>query len=218
MKLLFVGDSVTDMHRHRQCDGHVTSYGLGYPFLVAAYLDYCHAGEHTVLNRGDAGNRIVNLYCRVMRDIWQETPDVVTLLIGINDVWHHLLPPESDNTADPVRFDKVYRAIVEETKQKLPKARIILIPPFLLQDPSLEEIKEEMSKVTVYADIVRKIAKIYGCDLLDLQDKFDLAASKNGSRNYLYDGIHPAPAGSALIADAWIDLFEHKINPSKESN
>jgi tRNA G18 (ribose-2'-O)-methylase SpoU len=129
MKLVFFGDSITDMSRNREtADGNVHSYGKGFVFLVAAELLGRNPKEYTVVNRGFAGDHIYDLYARLKRDVWNEEPDVVTILIGINDVEGERNPC---GTSD-ARFEKIYRMLIEETREKVPNVQFILCAPFHL--------------------------------------------------------------------------------------
>ena len=99
MKILFQGDSITDAVRNRE---DVTSLGEGYAFLAAAELSFAATEVHTFINKGISGNRIVDLYARMKADIINLQPDVLSILIGVNDVWHDLL--ESPNGVDAEKF------------------------------------------------------------------------------------------------------------------
>ena len=85
MRILFQGDSITDAGRARDNDKHL---GLGYPRLVDSNLGFDAPGENEFINRGISGNRIVDLYARIKKDIINLAPDFMSILIGINDVWH----------------------------------------------------------------------------------------------------------------------------------
>ena len=85
MKILFQGDSITDAGRSRDNDQYI---GTGYPLLVKSELGYKFPGKYEFINRGISGNRIVDLYARIKADIINIKPDVMSILIGVNDVWH----------------------------------------------------------------------------------------------------------------------------------
>ena len=115
MKILFFGDSITDMGRSRECDkpSQIHSYGSGYPIFVASDLYRENPNAHEVFNRGISGHRIVDLYARIKKDVWNLKPDVLSILIGINDVWHEV---SYQNGVEVERFEKVYRMIIEDSK------------------------------------------------------------------------------------------------------
>ena len=115
MRILFQGDSITDCGRDSNNDSVL---GRGYAHLVSAYLGYSEPGEPTFINKGISGNRIVDVYARMKRDILNYQPDVMSILIGVNDVWHEL--GESPNGVDAEKFFKIYSMLIEEVKEALP--------------------------------------------------------------------------------------------------
>ena len=88
MKILFFGDSITDMYHHKDSDGMPWNYGFGFTFFVAGALQSLDFEKYQIINRGIGGNQLADLYARVKLDVWNEQPDVVNILIGVNDVVH----------------------------------------------------------------------------------------------------------------------------------
>ena len=205
MRILFFGDSITDMSRNREADFAFNSYGYGYPLFVAGELHFNSPQQYEIINRGIGGHRIVDLYARVKKDVWNLKPDVLSILIGVNDVWHELY---GENGVDIRRFDKMYRMLIEDTKKELPDLKIIICEPFILKESATEEKYEEFLQVKEYAKVVKKIAEDYNLPFLPLQDKFDEVTEKYGVKYYLPDGVHPSVAGAKLIANEWLQLFE----------
>lgn len=210
MKLVFFGDSTTDMGRNRTVeDGNVHSYGDGYVFFLAGELLECDPNGYEIVNRGESGNRIYQLYARLKKDVWNENPDVLTILVGINDIEHK----GNETGTDLARWEKIYRMMIEETRERLPNVRIILMEPFdLYLDGADKEIRDvKIATIRRYNEILNTLCKEYGCEFIPLQDKFEEAAKKNGAKNYLYDGCHPNIAGSKLIAREWLKNFKNII-------
>ena len=116
--ILFQGDSITDAGRSRDND---LERGIGYPTLVSAELGLKYPGEYKFINKGISGNRIVDLYARIKCDFINLKPDYLTILIGINDVWHEV---GSRNGVDNKKFFKVYCDLIEEIKTMLPDIKI----------------------------------------------------------------------------------------------
>ena len=86
MKILFYGDSITDMGRNRNdAPGTVYSYGVGYTNFVVGELKYAAPEKYELINRGISGNKVVDLYARLKADVWNHSPDVLSILIGVND-------------------------------------------------------------------------------------------------------------------------------------
>ncbi|MBR1868306.1 MAG: SGNH/GDSL hydrolase family protein [Clostridia bacterium] len=210
MKILFLGDSITDMHRDKTVDdGSVFGYGSGYVFCVAASLYGQDPSKYTVINKGISGNRVVDLYARIKADVWNYEPDVLSILIGINDIWHEL---DRGDGVDLARFEKVYDMLLADTMERFPDMKIILVEPFVLKGSATEEEFGEFTKTYEYAKAVARIAEKRGVYLLPMQRKFDEASEKYGVEPYLFDGVHPGVAGAALIAEEWLKLFKEKID------
>lgn len=210
MKILFLGDSITDMHRNRETEFFYDSYGFAYPLFVEGELAIKYPKQFEVLNKGISGNRVVDLYSRIKIDCWNHKPDVVSIFIGVNDVWHGLFE-EIGNGVDIERFEKVYRMLIDDTKKALPCAKFILVAPFFLEGGATNERMDEFVNIYKYADVVRKIANDYGFPIVDLQEKFTSLAKNNGASHYLYDGVHPTIAASKIIADEWLEVFNSHL-------
>ena len=206
MKILFYGDSITDAGRDYATDHEDASYGNGYVKYIVENLQANGYAREDLINRGISGNRIVDLYSRIKVDCWNHNPDFISILIGVNDVWHEV---EFSNGVEPDRFEKMYRILIEDTKAKLPGVKFLLMEPFVLKGAATvnEGDKwERFLEVYNYAAIVKKLAEEYGLPFLPLQDKFT-AAENAGTPDLLSDGVHPAENGAKLIAEEWLKLF-----------
>ena len=208
MKILFFGDSITDMARSRDVDGQAFGYGVGFVNSIASTLKYENPEKYDIINRGIGGHRIVDLYARIKVDVWNHNPDVISILIGINDIWHEIY---GENGVDLKRFERVYRMLIEDTQEQLPGVKFILCEPFVLKGSATEEKYEEFCEVKKYAAVVKKLAEEYGIPFVALQEKFDEAAGKYGAVHYLYDGVHPDVAGGKLIAKEWLKVFREEM-------
>ncbi len=206
MKVLFFGDSITDMGRNRERND-VFGLGEGYVFYATGDLKRDDPSIE-IINRGIGGNRIVDLYARIKSDVWNHKPDVLSILIGINDVWHEV---NNKNGVELDRFIKIYDILISDTLKVLPNLKIILLEPFVLKGCATEENYERFLEVKEYAKAIKSLADKYSLEFLPLQDAFDKAAEKTCAEYYLYDGVHPDAAGARLIADEWIKLFNEKI-------
>lgn len=218
MKILFFGDSITDAGRNREMSSHMSALGWGFVRCIADRLQGCDPDKYEIVNRGISGNRIVDLYARVKADVWNEQPDVVSILIGVNDIWHEI---SRQNGVDVVRFEKVYRMLLEDTKANLPTAKIILCEPFVLEGSATSNVEEipdryeRFCEVYQYAEVVKKLAKEFELPFLSLQEKLTLGAQKTQAAHYLVDGVHPHVAGATLIADEWVKLFKQEVVGNK---
>ena len=204
MKILFYGDSITDALRKR--DEQRTNYGLGtgYPLQIAGRLSLPDPDRYEFINTGVSGDRIVDLYARVKNAVWNYEPDVLSILIGVNDVWHEIF---HQNGVDIVRFEKVYRMLLDDTIARLPKIKLILMEPFVTEGEVTRERYGEFLAVKEYAKVVRRIAEDYHAAFVPLQEKIDELSAKCDPALVLRDGVHPNYAGCALIAEEWIKVF-----------
>ncbi len=205
MKIIFYGDSITDMGRSKEYDGRAFGYGVGYVNFIAGDLLYKEPKRYVILDRGISGNRIVDLYARVKADVWNEEPDVLSILIGINDVWHEV---SYKNGVDIRRWEKMYRMLLEDTKERFPNLKIMICEPFLLDNAERKDDYDRLVAVKDYAATAKKLAAEYGATFVPLQAAFDEAAKNGDGAKYLFDGVHPDAAGARLIANEWLKAFE----------
>ena len=204
MRILFQGDSITDAGRSRD-DNSIL--GRGYPLLVEAALGLEAPNEHEFLNRGISGNRIVDVYARIKSDIINLKPDVMSILIGVNDVWHEL--GESPNGVSAEKFFKIYSMLIEEVKEALPNIKIMIMEPFVLEACSTTEHWEFFStEVAKRASMARRIAEKYNLPFIKLQEGFDDLAKKAPNSYWLGDGVHPTPKGHEFIKNQWLKAFK----------
>ena len=205
MRILFQGDSITDADRSRQDNSRL---GVGYPRLVEASLGLEEPNKHEFLNRGISGNRIVDLYARIKADIINLKPDLMSILIGVNDVWHEL--SENPNGVDADKFFKVYSMLIEEVLESLPNIKIMILEPFVLQGCSTVENWDYFSKeVPARAEMAKRIAKKYNLPFIPLQKGFDELSKKAPQEYWLGDGVHPTAKGHEFIKNEWLKAFKN---------
>ena len=206
MKILFQGDSITDTGRNTE-RGSLLNIGQGYAMLCSAALAAKYPQQFSFINRGISGNRIVDVYARIKVDCWNLAPDVLSILIGVNDVWHEI---GGQNGVEADRFFRVYKMLVEDTKKALPNVRMILMEPFVLNCGAAADNWDYFKTETALrADAVRTIAAECGQIFLPLQKMFDEAdADAPQSGYWLADGVHPSAAGHELIKRQWLKAFK----------
>lgn len=203
--ILFQGDSITDCARGN-------GLGDGYALMASAQLGLENPGEYSFYNRGISGNRIVNVYARIKADIINLKPDYMSILIGVNDVWHEF---DGHNGVEADKFEKIYCMLIEEIKESLPNVKIMIMEPFCLRARATENTEEHPDKWNIFNAEVKKraekskiVAEKYNLAFIPLQNKFD-EASKMAPNNYwLEDGVHPTAAGHELIKREWIKVFK----------
>jgi len=205
MKIVFFGDSITDATRNKELDFMASSYGFGYVHNVAEQIMSNEPNKYVIYNRGISGNRVVDLYARIKKDLWNLEPDLISIFVGTNDVWHEI---KYSNGVELDRFEKVYRMMIEDTKKVLPNAKMILIAPFIMKGSRTEEQFDEFLYVYEYAKVVEKLAKEYGLGFVELQSKMNEKAELYGTEFITFDGVHPNITGAKIISDAWLTEFE----------
>lgn len=212
MNILFQGDSITDAGRVKDTFiGTSLEMGCGYANQVTAYLSYHQPDKYCFYNRGISGNKVTDVYCRIKRDCWELKPDIISLLVGVNDIYQEFV---IKNGVEINRFKRIYEMFISDTLDVLPKVKFILLEPFILNGSVIKDFYEEFrSKIFFYAEAIRQIAEKYGAQFVPLQNLFDLKA-KGSPQNWLIDGIHPTPAGHYLIAQQWLEAF-NKLAISK---
>lgn len=204
--ILFQGDSITDASRNRDCTiGFGPDMGSGYAILAAGKLLADNPGKKfRCINRGISGNRIVDLYARWKVDAINLKPDVLSILIGVNDTWHEFA---LQNGVEPERYETIYRMLLEWTRRELPEVRFVLCEPFCL----LSELvtPEWIAEVKQRGEIVKKLASEFNAVFVPLQAVLEEAAEKAGDNLViLRDGVHPTLAGSQIIANQWLKYVE----------
>lgn len=209
--ILFQGDSITDCSRSREPDAQ--NRGSGYATMVSGVLGAQEPYSYTCYNRGISGNRVVDLYARIRSDMINLKPDYISILIGVNDVWHEV---SQKNGVDAEKFELVYNLIIEELKRELPEAKIMILEPFVLpgratsNSPEIPNRWEIFStEVKLRAQAAARVAEKHGAVFVPLQERFDKANADAPAPGYwLYDGVHPTAAGHELIKQEWLKAFE----------
>lgn len=186
MKILFQGDSITDAGRDRS-DPHRLA---GYTRLVADAL-----GEtHEYLNLGISGNRCIDLLERYERDFRAICPDVVALLIGINDVWRRY---DSNLYTSPAEFRHNLTELLSRIKRDNPAGKLILLEPFLLPAPAMRHWRRDLAEII---QEVRDAAVAFADVFIPLDGLFAEACMHMEWEKLSFDGVHPAEEGQKLIA------------------
>lgn len=207
--ILFQGDSITDAGRSRD---HNNYMGQGYPHLIKASFNATAPLAYTFYNRGISGNRIVDVYARIKADIINLAPDFMSILIGVNDVWHELA---FQNGVDTDKYERIYSMLIEEVRTALPDVKILIMEPFVLPaSATTGELEDGRDKYAVFrtevaarAAAARRVAQKYDLPFLPLQEVFDKACESAPADYWLSDGVHPTEAGHALIAKLWSEKF-----------
>lgn len=201
-RILFQGDSITDGARGRNADpNHIL--GHSYAFLVAAKFGALYPERHLdFLNRGISGNKIPDLAKRWQTNTIDLKPTVVSILIGVNDIWH---PMNAGQKVSVSEFETGYDKLLAETVAALPDAKIILCEPFITPGKATSEKWDIwQGHVKQFQSVVAKLGAKYHVPVVKLQRVFDDACKRAPAEYWVWDGVHPTYAGNQLIADEWV--------------
>ncbi|WP_345953125.1 SGNH/GDSL hydrolase family protein [Mucilaginibacter sp. PAMB04168] len=201
--ILFQGDSITDSGRNRTNTSPNSNgmLGSGYPYLASADLLLKNPGkDFKIYNRGISGNKVFQLADRWDADCLQIKPNVLSIMIGVNDFWH-TLTNGYQGTIDTYRTD--YRKLLDRTKQALPDVKFIIGEPFAVK--GVKSVNDNWyPKFNEYRRVAREIAAEYDAPFIPYQDVFDEAQKTTPGSYWTADGVHPTLAGANLMAQAWL--------------
>lgn len=200
--VVFQGDSITDAGRSREHDSanDPAALGSGYVGLIAREVLAKPANaEMRIFNRGVSGNRSLDLLVRWERDTLALAPDVVSILVGVNDTWHRHLPGGVGIKVP--RYAAFYRMLIEDTLERRSNCRLVLCEPFALpggqfRDEWMGELNERMA-------IVRGLAREFRATVVPFHQTFAEAMKRHPAADLAADGVHPTLLGHQLMAAAW---------------
>lgn len=202
--ILFQGDSITEAWRDPRVLVANSRLGLGrgYPFILASALRAAYPErDYRLLNRGVSGNRVSDLQRRWNDDTISLSPDLLSILIGVNDF---RLRGRPDSGATKESFESRYRALLDATRSVLTRTRLVLVEPFLLRTNDIAHAW--FAEFDYYRAVVARLASDFDATFVPLQDHFDLLSNRRPPVYWAADGVHPTLAGHAAIADRWRNL------------
>lgn len=196
---MFAGDSITDCRR-RETDN---ALGYGYPLRIVGQWGLAHPDRAPVwLNSGIGGNKVADLTARWQTDVLDARPDVVSIMVGINDCASRYLGDDGPVTADAYR--EGYIQLLTPLSER--GVELILMEPFLL--PVNDDQRRWREDLDVKIQVVRDLARRFGATLVETDGLFATLASTTGPDYWAGDGVHPTPAGHQAIAEAWLRIVE----------
>ena len=205
--ILFQGDSITDARRKRD-DKEFNSpaaLGTGYAFMAASELLLQHPDKNLkIYNKGISGNKVYQLAERWDADCLDLQPDVLSILIGVNDFWHTLT---NNYTGTVQTYEADLRQLLDRTRQKLPDVKLVMGEPFAVTGIKAVDAKW-FPAFTAYQQAASAIAASYGAVLIPYQSIFDKAQQAAPGVYWTYDGVHPSLAGARLMAQAWVETIK----------
>jgi lysophospholipase L1-like esterase len=205
--ILFQGDSITDAGRNREdmSFNNARALGSGYTMLAAADLLEEYASLNLkIYNKGISGNKVYQLADRWDADCLDLKPDVLSILIGVNDIWHKL-NGTYNGTIEIYRND--YIALIERTLKALPKVKLIICEPFAV--PGVKAVDDKWyPEFYEYQKAAREVADKFGASFVPYQRVYDKAITKSPGAYWTGDGVHPTLAGAQLMAEAWTEVIK----------
>ena len=199
--LVFQGDSITDAGRDKRNYHHL---GGGYPKYAAELMTAQHPDiEFDFINLGISGNRTCQLFDRLYADAIAFEPDVISILIGINDVWHRYGSNKIATTDAQIELN--YRSILKRLKKET-NAKIIMLAPFQLDAEATAYLRDDLKTLL---PIVRRLADEYADVYIPLDTLFEEALKTQPSPLYYSeDGVHPTVWGAEFIGRAYAEAIE----------
>jgi lysophospholipase L1-like esterase len=206
--ILFQGDSITDWGRsHNEVVPNTSSaLGSSYPFAAGStLLSQYPAKSFKIYNKGVSGNKVYQLSDRWDADCLTLKPNVLSILVGVNDHWHKLNGSYPEGSIDKYRKD--YKELLERTKQALPDVKLIIGEPFAYL--GLKFVNQSWyPKFNEYRLVAREMADTYHAAFIPYQSIFDDALKLAPAAYWSIDGVHPTVAGAGLMAHSWLEVVK----------
>jgi lysophospholipase L1-like esterase len=204
-RILFQGDSITDGGRQRTGGDLNHIMGQDYAYIVAARVGAQLPERHLLfLNRGISGNRITDLSRRWQTDTLDLKPDILSILVGVNDGTSVVdRRPSPDSVAE---YAAIYDSLIARTLAALPHVRLVLCEPFALPGGGRTKDRwpERQLDLQERCKAVETLAVKYHVPVVNFQKVFDEACTRAPASYWIWDGIHPTYAGHQLMADEWL--------------
>lgn len=203
-RVLFIGDSITDVKFNRRLSPKIKGRNI-YALQLKKRLNQ-YSKNINVKIKGVASNRTYHLYDRLTPDCINLKPDVIIMLIGVNDAWENYVPEQYPPLLRPMEphIREIYRRI----RQELPNTQILYLMPFMID--SIEEKLPFHAMLDRFRELLKSIAIENGATVLDLQEIFYQAQMDIEPKLLAVDGIHPTNLGHKIMADAIEKTFEYK--------
>lgn len=201
-RILFQGDSITDWGRDYN---EYHSLGWGYVRFASEYIKEMFPDkEFEFINRGIGGNKVVDLVNRLESDFIEIQPDFVSIMIGINDVWH--LAGDRNWLPNDV-FEAQYRTVLDTIKERT-NAKIMIIEPFLIPVEDKLHFREDLAPKI---EIIRKLSREYACVYLPTDGLLNAAFIGDDPISFAQDGVHPTEKGAKFIGKMYAEFARNEI-------
>lgn len=203
-KILFIGDSITDPKFNSKFARKIKGRNIYALQLKKRFKKY--SKKIKVEIKGIASNRTYHLYDRLTTDCINLKPDVIIMLIGVNDAWENYVPEQYPPLVRPM--EPHIREIYRRFKAELQDAQILYIMPFMID--SVEEKLPFHKKLDEFRVLLKNIALENGAKVIDMQEVFNNAQKTIEPKQLAIDGIHPTNLGHKTMADAIEKMIEYK--------
>jgi acyl-CoA thioesterase-1 len=199
--VLFIGDSITDAGRTLRS---YKPFGFGFVHFIANYLLAKYPTYNLkIINRGISGNTIRDLKSRWKKDTLDHKPDILSILIGVNDVWRQFATEdELPHAVQLEEYESTYRQILNETKQKC-SSRLVICQPFMFCDDSANPM---FARLRDYIETVDRITKEYDCLLIPFQNQIDALIKQVPPQKWSADSVHPELWAHSWLAQQWLNV------------
>ena len=205
--VLFQGDSITDAGRIKEdmSFNNARALGSGYAMLAAADLLEEHASLNLkIYNKGISGNKVYQLAERWEKDCLEIKPDVLSILIGVNDFWHTL---DFGYNGTVQKYEQDYRQLLTDTKKAFPEIQLVICEPFAVL--GCKAVTEKWYPTfNEYRVSAKKLAIEFDAIFIPYQSIFDEAQKHAPGIYWTGDGVHPSMAGCSLMAEAWLKALK----------
>lgn len=194
--IVFIGDSITDAGRLMDPEG----IGESYVRLIRDYLAINYSEQYPmIINKGISGNRIIDLQARWEEDVLALNPTILSISIGINDVWRQLDHPEMSQVS-PNLFKEIYEKLLEKTKKQT-SAQLVLMEPTVIQEKVHSRGNILLKE---YVNSIHQLAEKYDAIVVPTHQIFIHYLQEENHLPLTVDGVHMTSTGNLLMAQAWL--------------
>ena len=208
-KLVMIGDSITDCGRAQPVgEGRGEEYGRGYVALVNGFIGAVFPERNVrVVNMGTSGNTVRDLKVRWQRDVLEQQPDWLSIMIGINDVWRQFdLPLQKEIHVGLGEYRATLEELIKSTKPIL--KGLILMTPYFIEPSVTDPMRGMMDR---YGEVVQVLAQKHGVIFVDTQAAFTNVLQHCHSAALAWDRVHPNMTGHMILAQAFLDAVQFNV-------
>lgn len=218
LRILFIGDSITDGNWGRPRKTGAPSsernlldmnhiYGNGYMYLCAVYYQSKYPDKnYEFFNRGISGNTLDDLEKRWENDVISLQPDILSILIGINDIDKII---KEGGEFDMAEWEQKYRSLIKRAYESNSNLKLVLCAPFVAKTGKLSSAPDYEKRLNLICEcgkVIEKIANDYNAVFVSYFELFNNLQMQSGENStyWIWDGIHPTPAGQGKMAELWL--------------